>query len=87
MHLNIPGEYWLLHHILPESLLYVPSYLLADINVAGMHTYLENKYGNQWWKNKQAGKYIYELMKPGKDSLLADFSKANPQQFLKRIGC
>ena len=87
MHLNIPGEYWLLHHILPESLVYVPSYLLADLNVAGMHNHLENKYGNQWWKNKSAGKYIYELMKPGKDSPLGDFSKANPRQFLKRLGC
>ena len=26
---EIPGEYWLLHHILPESIMYVPSYLLA----------------------------------------------------------
>ena len=25
---DIPGEYWLLHHILPEAVMYVPSYLL-----------------------------------------------------------
>jgi hypothetical protein len=25
---QMPGEYWLLHHILPESIMYVPSYLL-----------------------------------------------------------
>ena len=28
MGFEIPGEYWLLHHILPESIMYVPSYLL-----------------------------------------------------------
>ena len=27
--LEIPGEYWLLHHILPEAIMYVPSYLLG----------------------------------------------------------
>ena len=25
---EMPGEYWLLHHILPESIVYVPSYLM-----------------------------------------------------------
>ena len=28
---EMPGEYWLLHHILPDSIMYVPSYLLAVI--------------------------------------------------------
>lgn len=27
---EIPGEYWMLHHILPEAIMYVPSYLLAQ---------------------------------------------------------
>ncbi|MFZ0510470.1 MAG: hypothetical protein WAM14_02590 [Candidatus Nitrosopolaris sp.] len=29
--LEIPGEYWLLHHILPESIMYVPSYIVAAV--------------------------------------------------------
>ena len=29
MGIRMPGAYWQLHHILPESLMYVPSYLLA----------------------------------------------------------
>jgi hypothetical protein len=24
---DMPGEYWLLHHILPEAIIYIPSYL------------------------------------------------------------
>jgi hypothetical protein len=31
---KMPGEYWLLHHILPESIMYVPSYLLAAVRAA-----------------------------------------------------
>ena len=31
MGFEIPGEYWLLHHILPESIMYVSSYMLAAV--------------------------------------------------------
>ncbi len=31
---EISGEYWLLHHILPENILYVPSYLLAAVRAS-----------------------------------------------------
>jgi hypothetical protein len=29
--IEMPGQYWMLHHIMPESILYVPSYLLAAV--------------------------------------------------------
>ncbi|MDQ4050005.1 MAG: M3 family metallopeptidase, partial [Thermoproteota archaeon] len=28
---EIPGEYWMLHHILPDAVMYVPSYLIAAV--------------------------------------------------------
>ncbi|MEM4264138.1 MAG: hypothetical protein QW666_04595 [Candidatus Woesearchaeota archaeon] len=87
MGLDIPGEYWMLHHILPETLIAVPNYMLADMNVAKLQDLFENEFGQEWWKNKKAGKQIYELMKPGKNSPLGDFSKINPKTFLRRLGC
>ena len=30
----MPGQYWMLHHIMPESIMYVPSYLLAAVRAA-----------------------------------------------------
>jgi hypothetical protein len=62
---EMPGEYWLLHHILPESIMYVPSYLLAGVRAAELDVYIRNKYGDEWWKEKQAGKDLREIMKPG----------------------
>src|SRR5574339_687915 len=26
--IDLPGEYWMLHHILPDAIMYVPSYLI-----------------------------------------------------------
>ena len=31
--ISIPGVYWMLHHILPEAIMYVPSYLFAAVRV------------------------------------------------------
>ena len=87
MGLKIPGKYWLLHHILPERILYVPSYMLADTNAAKMHAHVESKYGKYWWRNKKSGKYVYDLMRPGTDSPMANFSKANAKKYLKQINC
>jgi hypothetical protein len=40
---DMPGEYWLLHHILPESIMYVPSYLLAAVRAAELDAHIGNK--------------------------------------------
>lgn len=83
MNINIPGAYWQLHHILPESLMYVPSYMLAMIRAREMHKHLENEYGMQWWKNKEAGKYILSLIEPGTESANADFETINPKEYIE----
>lgn len=75
MGMKIPGAYWKLHHILPESMMYVPSYMLAEIQQTKIRTKLRKKYGKKWWKSKKAGKEILKLMQTGTDSEAADFSK------------
>ncbi len=75
MGMKIPGAYWQLHHILPSSLMYVPSYMVAEIQQEKIKNKLRKKYGNKWWKSKQAGKEILKLMRPGMNSEAADFSK------------
>ena len=42
----MPGQYWMLHHIMSESIMYVPSYLLAAVRAAE----LEKKLKNYTWK-------------------------------------
>ncbi|HJT47916.1 MAG TPA: M3 family metallopeptidase [Nitrososphaeraceae archaeon] len=82
---EMPGEYWLLHHILPESIMYVPSYLLAAVRAAELDVYARNKYGDKWWKEKEAGKDFREIMKPGAKIDLSTFSNLDSNTFLKEI--
>jgi len=75
MGMKIPGAYWQLHHILPSSLMYVPSYMIAEVQQEKIKNTLRKKYGKKWWKSKKAGKDMLKLMSPGTDSKAADFSK------------
>lgn len=86
MGMDIPGQYWKLHHILPESLMYVPSYMLASIQQENlMREPLERKYGKRWWQSKKSGKLVKELAAPGSDSRAADFSRLNVKSYLKTL--
>jgi len=58
MGLEVPGEYWMLHHILPESIMYVSSYMLAAIRAAELERYLMNRFGEKWWNEPTAGKKL-----------------------------
>ena len=82
---EMPGEYWLLHHILPESIMYVPSYLLAAVRAAELEIYVRNKHGDKWWKEKQAGKDLREIMKPGAKIDVSIFSKLDSSIFFQEI--
>ena len=37
----------------------------------------------QWWKNKEAGKYILELIEPGTESSNADFETIDPTEYIE----
>ena len=82
---EIPGQYWLLHHILPESIIYVPSYLLAAIRADELDSHMRNRFGDTWWYNRESGKRLREIMKPGAQIDLSIFSKLDPDIFLMEI--
>lgn len=83
--IDIPGEYWMLHHILPEATMYVPSYLLAAVRAKELDVHLQNNFGEAWWKNKEAGKYLQQIMSSGSDIDLSIFSKLDSDLYLKEI--
>lgn len=85
MGIKIPGAYWQLHHILPESMMYVPSYMLAKIQQYKITQNLRKKYGKNWWKNKKAGKEILKLLSTGTDSEAADFSKLTKKDIINYV--
>ena len=81
--LEVDGSYWQLHHILPESLMYVPSYLLAMVQAHQFTEHLKKTYGTWWWAHKRAGQEIKAMMVSGADSPLADFSKLDVASFVR----
>ena len=82
---EMPGEYWMLHHILPDAIMYVPSYLLAAVRAKELDIYLQNKFGENWWADKNAGNHLQEIMKPGAKIELERFSKLDINLFTKEI--
>jgi oligoendopeptidase F len=83
--LETPGEYWMLHHILPEAVIYVPSYLFAAVWAAELDHHIQDKFGGKWWNEVSAGKYMREIMGSGAKIDLAKFSRLDSSLFLKEI--
>lgn len=83
--LEMPGQYWMLHHIMPESIMYVPSYILAAVRAAELERKIEEKFGQNWWELNEAGAYLKTLMKEGVDINLSEFSKLDPKVLLREI--
>jgi len=85
MGLEVPREYWMLHHILPESIMYVPSYMLAAIRAAELERYLINRFGERWWNDPVAGKKVREIMSKGGTINLNEFSRLDQSIFMREI--
>lgn len=83
--LEVPGEYWMLHHILPDAIMYVPSYMLAAVRAAELERHLQGMFGEEWWSQAEAGRHLREIMAPGASIKLDDFSKTDPSVFMKEI--
>jgi hypothetical protein len=83
---DMPGEYWLLHHILPEAIMYVPSYLVAAVRAFELERYIMAKFGETWWKEKEAGAELRNIMNPGAKLDLAIFSRLDTDGYLKELG-
>jgi hypothetical protein len=86
--LHLPGNYWLAHHILPQTdFIYEPAYIVANIRAADMRARLADKYGEDWWQNKQAGQYLVDnAFKPGNSVKLDDFSSLESDAYFKEVG-
>jgi hypothetical protein len=86
--LPLPGKYWLAHHVVPQvDFIYSPSYILANIRAADMRGRLVDKYGDDWWQNKEAGQYLVNnIFEPGNSVNLDDFSNLNSDAYFKEVG-
>lgn len=82
---KIPGQYWMLHHILPEAIMYVPSYLMAASRAAELETYLKDRFGERWWNEEGAAKLLKGVMSQGGKIDLSIFSSMDPNIFMKEI--
>jgi hypothetical protein len=80
-----PGEYYLLHHILPELMMYVSSYLLAAVRASELDLYLRNNFGDKWWTEMQVGRELRIMMEPAAKIDLSQFSKLDSNIFAKEI--
>jgi hypothetical protein len=82
---EIPGEYWMLHHILPDAVMYVPSYLIAAVRAVELDQHLHGKFGDEWWNQVEAGKYLREIMQPGAAINLSRFSRLDSSLLMSKI--
>jgi hypothetical protein len=83
--IDMPGEYWLLHHILPETIMYVPSYLIAAVRAFELEKYIVDKFGDKWWCEKKAGDELRNIMNQGAGIDLSIFSDLDARGFLKDL--
>jgi hypothetical protein len=83
--LDMPGEYWMLHHILPDAIMYVPSYLIAAARAVELDHHIQNRFGENWWTEAEAGKYIREIVEPGAAIDLSTFSRLDSSLFINEI--
>ena len=61
---EIPGDYWLTHHIMPDYDVYAPSYMLASVRVKEWMNQMIDEFGEEFWRGeeaKQAGTVIRDL--------------------------
>jgi hypothetical protein len=58
---------------------------LAAVRAKELDIHLQNNFGEAWWKNKEAGKYLQQIMSSGSDIDLSIFSKLDSDLYLKEI--
>jgi hypothetical protein len=82
---DIPGEYWQLHHVMPDYDLYSPSYLIAAVRKSELIKKLETRLGEDWWDSPKSGDYLRKIMSPGANIDLDEFSRLDTGPFLKPL--
>jgi hypothetical protein len=82
--IRYPGAYWKLHHVMPEYFLYSPSYLIAAVRALELRNALVAKFGEKYWRERESGKALLELMRPGQ-SLDLSFSRLDEAAYVKSL--
>ena len=82
--IRYPGAYWKLHHVMPEYFLYSPSYLIAAVRALELRNMLLARFGEKYWRERDSGKAVLELMRPGQ-SLDLGFSKLDEAAYVKSL--
>ncbi len=80
-----PGKYWQLHHVMPEYFLYSPSYLIAAVRAYELEKTLTEMFGERYWKDRNAGKYVYELLRVGQSIDVSTFSRLDADAFAAHL--
>lgn len=76
-----PGNYWILHHVMPNFDMYSPSYVIAAVRVTTIKEKLAQDYDETWWKNPEAGKFIKQLAQTRGEFNIKAW-KLNPDTYL-----
>jgi oligoendopeptidase F len=72
MGIRYPGEYWYLHHVLPDYILYSPSYLLAGVRAHKLAEVLRSRFGETYWRETGTGRFLMDKMRLGREMELDD---------------
>jgi hypothetical protein len=75
----------MLHHILPDAIMYVPSYLIAAVRTVELDHHLQDRFGEKWWTQVETGKYIREIIQPGTAINLSRFSRLDSSLFMNEL--
>jgi hypothetical protein len=65
--------------------MYVPSYLIAAVRAVELDHHLQSRFGERWWEQLEAGKYIREIMQPGAAINLSRFSRLDTSLFMNEL--
>src|SRR2546430_15769182 len=82
---EIPGEYWQLHHVMPDYDLYSPSYLIAAVRKSELIKRLRSRLGGTWRDSRKAGDYLKQMMSPGANIDLVEFSMLDTSAILRPL--
>ncbi|PWI48312.1 hypothetical protein CEE45_07610 [Candidatus Heimdallarchaeota archaeon B3_Heim] len=82
---EVPGDYWLTHHITPNYDVYAPSYMLASVRVKEWMNQMIDEFGEEFWRGdaaKQVGAVIRDLATARGEFDLSVWDM-DPQPYLK----
>jgi hypothetical protein len=82
--IRYPGAYWKLHHVMPDYFLYSPSYLIAAVRALELRNALVARFGEAYWRERESGKAVLELMRPGQ-SLDLSFSSLDEAAYVRSL--